>query len=226
MVSLNGKIQPFRINKEELIELISQIIDGVEDIETYTIEIERFSEGSSIFDEIIDFLNSIYIPKVIKDFTLWIHARPTIYLSLNSISSTYSIIDAEDMNQARSIEDVIMTFFRKYGSSRLFSPEVGYLIGSLLFLITLIEIALLGEVFFGNEQLKYIPIHLLIGICSITFILYIVWSSLITSDTPSFSFNSGIIYLEQPKTNIVWFLAITIIIEIAIGILLSLFNIV
>jgi hypothetical protein len=224
MVEIEGKLQPFRINKQDLTELVSLIIQKQiefgSSMSGIDITVERFKEKCKNLDAMKTFLNDIYLPRVIKEFSLWIWGKPitglTIYFYFSHMSATYSIQGARDISQAKSIEDTIVQFFRKHATSRICSWVWGLGLGFALLIITLVDTSLMTSSFSIGNISPYGPLYLLIGICSIALIAYILWSSF-TENTPSFSFIHSIIYLDHPHNNAVWILIFTIISGIIIS---------
>lgn len=215
MVSIDGSLRPFRMNIRDFIELMTQLGQKLEWLKELEVTAERFSEKCKNIDEMATFLKDIHIPKVVKNFRLLTYSEPVIHFSFDNNSASYWIRDAADMDQARSIEDLIVAFFKKRSASRVFSPFVAVILGLLLVMLAFSEF---GEVakHLRGDPIEYLPLQLFMSICSITFLLYIVWSSY-TDETPSFSFFHSLIYVQEPRSNAVWILVSSILIEILIA---------
>lgn len=225
MVTLDGKIGPFRIDREDLIELVTALEQKLvilsSSIREISITVENFKENCNNVDEFKTFLHDMFLPKVAKEVTIWIWARPSVYLSFSDSSARYSINDAKNTGEARSFEDIILTFFKKHRVSRIFTSSTPYILSSPLLIGTILLFAMIIRSFTSGSYLQYRGVLLFGCICIVTFSLYAIWSST-TKETPPASFFHSILYIEQPKSNIPWAFVSSIVGGLLVSIIWSL----
>jgi hypothetical protein len=228
MVTLDGKIPPFRITRNELLELVTQIERKIETesdrIRYFDVALGNFSQTCKDIDELRDFLKDIYLPKVVKEGSLYIFGEKiSIGFFFGESRASYRIIDAENTSQARSFEDLISTLFRKHRASIIFDQNTMLLMFSPIVLALFLTVYPIAHSVFVGSTLQYRGVYLFGAICTVVFLSYLIWSSY-TSDTPSFSFFHSIIWIEEPKTNVTWALISSILVGVLISFIFQLIS--
>jgi hypothetical protein len=226
MVSLEGNIPPFRITRGELFDIIVQIQRKLNSlsspIDHIKITLGNFTEECKTIEELDTFLKDVFLPKVAKDSQVVISSKIIdLHFRFSGETGKYSIYNARDTSEARSFEDLILTFFKKHRVSRvanLFLGEMLILMMSFFACFSLLQPVI--QSFYFGRFLAYRGLYIFSAICLIALIAYIIWSNF-TPDTPSFSFYHSLIWIEQPKTNAKWALVSTILVGIVIGYLSS-----
>ena len=210
------------MNREDFVDLVLQLDRKLATPDTpcaFDITLERFSEDCADVGRLISFLKDIYLPRVVREFTLWISSSgyPRLCLHGDSMMARYSIYNASDTTEASSIKDVIVEFRKKHGTSRLLTWTVGLFLGVGLLFLAMVEFATLAMLLTG----PYRSLNFIIALCSITFLAYMTWS-FFTNDPPAFSFRHTLLYMgKEPRQNVVWVLVSTILIEIVVVVLVS-----
>lgn len=220
MVSLEGKIPPFRITRAELFGLANQIqqrlISLSTPVESISITLGDFSEDCNNISELETFLKDYALPKVVKEARLTIRAEISIDINMTEDYAHFYVNNASDTSEARSFADIILTFFKNHGAPRLFNKlNEAFLEGLLIPLSLILVIAVIAS-FFNGTVFPYRGFFVFGAICLATFWAYIRWSDS-TPDTPSMSFFHSIIWIEQPKTNVQWAFISTILVGVLIS---------
>ena len=224
MVDVEGNLRPFRIDRQNLIDLVLHLNQKLNEvsrpIKSIDITVMRFRKDCTNIAEMIAFLKDIHMPKVAKYLTLWIYGHTGLKISFyfSSESAKYTISDAKDMNQARSIEDTITEFFKKHTMPRLFSPYVGIILAMSLFLVAFTQVEGVVSSYLRGSVLAYRPFVLLVGICAGVMSVYVAWS-VMTAESPPISFVHSVVYLDKPTNNSMWILVSTILVGIVISVI-------
>jgi len=224
MVDIEGNLQPFRIDVHNLIDLVSRInsklVEISSPIRSIDVTVRRFKNECANIDEMTAILKDIHIPKVSKDVRIWIYGqnRLSIYLGFSSFDADYKILYAQDMSQARSIEDIIIEFFKKYSVSPVFSWIGAIVSGTFLFFVALLSIGPVVSSYFQGTALTNRPFFLLIGISASVLVVYIL-RSVFTPEPPPISFVHSIVYFERRPNHAIRILALTILVGIVVSVI-------
>ena len=233
MVRLEGKLGPFRMNREDFIELVSQLVPKLSpgDDPKYDVDVTlgRFSETFHSIDQLASFFRDVHLPRVARSFSLGMSelrgssSSPShnFYLNCDAMDAKYWIRGTSNVAEARSIEDVLVEFRNRHRTSRLFSWLSVFLLGYPLGFLLFLELALLSVRSWSRGLLGYGPVDILVIICSTAFLLYTLWS-MTTSDPPSFCFRHSLLFIgKEPGNNAVWALVSAIVVGIIVAVISS-----
>ena len=214
---------PFRITKEEFIELVGQLDERLSDPshadaeKDIYVQVDQFSEDCQTVEQLNVFLRDIRLPKVVRGFslTMWV-SNYQLHLTCCHAWADYSIRGAKDAAEARSIEDVLVQFRNRHGVSRLMSAGWGFLLGMVGFVVIYFDFTL-GFVMRPEGRV----FEFLIGLCGVASLAYIVWSYY-TRNNPSLSFRHSLLYMDkEPGNSALWILISTVVIGIVVAVLSS-----
>lgn len=121
MPGVRGKLKPFRITRDEFINLIEMVVKKSK-IERIDVDMGRFSSRSVNIKGFKDFSSDLRLPTAVSDVDLWLWGTPNINFSFSKDEARYTIIGADTLDQATLIEQIIQNFFRKHAINSLFSP--------------------------------------------------------------------------------------------------------
>lgn len=223
MAGLKGKLNPFRITRDEFVDLVERIEQKI-DIDSISADIDRFSVDSPNAKTFKVFLKDLRLPGALSNISFFIHGTPTIYFYCSKDSASYSISGADTLDQATLIEDIIQAFFTKHRIYGIFSPDrwwpifIIFLLGAFLELFlsvcTLLGIAL-------KVQVIYPGLHLFSGLLFLTLLGFIIWSYN-TSNPPYYSFVHSVLYIDRKeKSNALISLVSVIIVDLTVSIILQ-----
>jgi hypothetical protein len=229
MVSLEGNLGPFRIAKDEFIDFIEQVETRLSTFETPSrelvieISLERISERCQSLDEVTTFLGDMHLPRVVRDFRLRMsHGKCRFVLSCDPYEAAYRIEGAKNVDEARSIQDLVIEFRKKHRASPLLSAIRGLMIMMIMLFALFMLWAAPSSLSPLKGNIVAERILLVATICVLAFVAYSIWAYL-TSDTPSLSFHHSILYIgKEPKNSVFLTLASTILVAI-IGTLVASF---
>jgi hypothetical protein len=226
LVSLEGNIPPFRITRGELFDIIVQIQRKLNSLSSpvdyFKITLGNFTEKCQTIEAVDTFLKDVFLPKVAKNSEVIIDSKIIdVHFLFSGEYGKFSIYNARDTGEARSFEDLILTFFKKHSVSRLANLFGEMLVGFTSFFACILLLKSVVQSFYFGQFLAFRELYIFSSICLIALLAYIFWTTY-TSDTPSFSFYHSLVWVEQPKTNAKWALVFTILVGVLIGYLSSL----
>jgi hypothetical protein len=214
-VSIEGKLGPFRITRDQLIELVTQLNTKMsapkKRVKEITVTLDRFSETCSSIEEFTKFLRDIQLPTVVRRLSLSLSSG-NYHLSLfcGTAYAEYSIDGAADVARARSIEAVLIDFRDSHGAPRFMNE-----LWELAFMMWLGLIAAVVVISLGGLEGRVVPV--LTGVSYLTLLGYVGWTH-VTRQPPPFSFYHTLLYMgKEPKNNGFWILVFTLLVEVVIG---------
>jgi hypothetical protein len=224
VVDINGKLRPFRIAKEDLTKLAAQLDQKLSDPSRPTfrphinVSIGRFSEDCESIEQLTAFLSEIHLPKVAWEFSFTIsNLGRRVHVYCWSAGASYTVYGTESVEEARSIEDLIVQFQKRHGAPRFLGGLSGFVMG--LGLIIGLEIALSLSIQHGLS----LPIQRMLlatDLCIIASLGYIAWSYT-TDEPPTISFRHAILYMEkEPQNSVFWAFVFALLIAV-IGAVIS-----
>lgn len=220
MVSIKGDLKPFRITGEDMINLLTQLTDKVTS-KRIELEVGRFSSTSSTIQGIKKFLRDVRLPSVASDVSVLIYGKPQVYIFFDKGYASYIISGASNIDEARQTEDLVVSFFEKHKTFRFLSMFPALAIGCILFFIAGLELGFYIDHLTSGRILSYPFLHFFVGLACSTFLVYMLWSVL-TRETPSFSFVHAVMLIEEKKSSVLWALLSTIILESVVAIVVTL----
>lgn len=182
-------------------QLEQELADLSIPIERITVTLEDFSQECKNVAEFGDFLKDLFLPKVVKDGSIYIYANTILNLIFGGNYSKYYIRNAKDTSQARSLGDMILTFFKKHRVSLIFNSMTPWLLSSPLVIGLAATVLPIVLSIYRGTVLPFRGVFVFGAICIVILIAYIIWSQY-TTETPSASFFHCIIWLEKSKSNI------------------------
>lgn len=218
VLSIRGKLPPFRVGIKDFLEFIRDLKSSCEDVSRINVEISQYSFESSDFTDIENFLYDIHIPKVITELRITIFGKPSFGFTFQKDKATYFIWNATSMGQVVTLKDKIEAFFDQSKASKYLEyPLVIYSVFSMIGAIESI-IGLVGSI---KRTVQYPYAHLFAGFLALALSVYCLLSQIL--DKPeSFSFVYSLLYIkEQPKGKIWHFVVGSIFLDIIVSILLG-----
>lgn len=231
MVRIKGRLGPFRITRDQFIELVTQLDRKMsahtKQAKEITVTLDRFSEACSSIKDFAAFLRDIQLPTVVRQISLSLSSG-NYYLTLlcDTGYAEYSIDGAADVTGARSIETILLDFRNSHGAPRFMNSFWAYFIAILLGVIGTfdLELLLLGHLIVPAWPLTLggRVVIVSIGVCVLTLLGYIVWS-FVAKEPPPFSFYHSLLYMrKEPKNSSFWILVFTLVVEAVMGSITSL----
>jgi hypothetical protein len=242
LVDKVGSLGPFRIGRDDLIDLAKRLdeklsqppdekLRNLEELTPsrrrasyrFRVTIGRYSEDCYDMKQLESFLGDIGLPNVVDDFSIAVSSaygasNPSVNLTCNRFQARYSIRHAHNIDEANTLESVVVGFHKRHKSSRFFQPVVGFFL----------KWGLASAVFVDLSCLLFCPLNgsfcwlwsqyrssqiLFLGL-SLTTIAYVEWSSR-TSDTPLYSFSYALLYVDkQPRNPALGVLVAAVIVDI------------
>ena len=219
MPGVKGELKPFRITRDELIDLVDKLASKSE-IENFSCDLERFSFRSLNIEDFKSSLKDLRLPSTVSNLNLWLWGKPNINFYCSKDSASYSISGADTLDQVTLIEQLIQNFFTKHAIFSLFSFERGWVLLPILFFAGVLELFFSIPTVLGIKlkiQVLHPSFHLFVGLLCLTLLGFMIWSYK-TSNPPHYSFVHSVVYMDRKeKSNALVSLIFVIIVELIVS---------